>query len=83
VFGEVWRIVLTHDKLIWKCFLMTIMNLRVASHMTMYEWLVIWILNVKVRPSSGRAMAQAVSRRPLTSKDWVPVRVNPCGICDE
>jgi hypothetical protein len=30
---------------------------------------------------SGRAMAQAVSRRPLTAEARVRVRVNQCGIC--
>jgi hypothetical protein len=30
---------------------------------------------------SGRAMAQAVSRRPLTAESWVRARVYPCGIC--
>jgi hypothetical protein len=29
----------------------------------------------------GRAMAQAVSRRPLTAESRVRIRVNPCGIC--
>jgi hypothetical protein len=29
----------------------------------------------------GRAMAQAVSRRPPTSEAWVRSRVSPCGIC--
>jgi hypothetical protein len=29
----------------------------------------------------GRAMAQVVSRRPLTAEAWVRARVNPCGIC--
>jgi hypothetical protein len=29
----------------------------------------------------GRAMAQAVRRRPLTAEARVRVRVNPCGIC--
>ena len=29
----------------------------------------------------GRAMAQAVSRRPLTSEARVRSRVSPCGIC--
>jgi hypothetical protein len=29
----------------------------------------------------GRAMDQAVSRRPLTAKARVRARVNPCGIC--
>jgi hypothetical protein len=29
----------------------------------------------------GRAMAQAVSRRPLTAEARVRARVNPCGIC--
>jgi hypothetical protein len=27
------------------------------------------------------AMAQVVSRRPLTAEAWVRARVNPCGIC--
>jgi hypothetical protein len=27
-----------------------------------------------------RAMAQAVSRRPLTADAWVRYRVSPCGI---
>jgi hypothetical protein len=30
---------------------------------------------------AGRAMAQAVSRRPLTAEVRVPSRVSPCGIC--
>jgi hypothetical protein len=30
---------------------------------------------------SGRAMAQVVSRRPLTAEARVRARVNPCGIC--
>jgi hypothetical protein len=29
---------------------------------------------------SGRAMAQVVSRRPLTAEAQVRARVNPCGI---
>jgi hypothetical protein len=29
----------------------------------------------------GRAMAQAVSRRPPTADAWVRSRVSPCGIC--
>jgi hypothetical protein len=29
----------------------------------------------------GRAMAQAVSRRPVTAEAWVGSRVGPCGIC--
>jgi hypothetical protein len=29
----------------------------------------------------GRAMAQAVSRQPVTAEDRVCARVNPCGIC--
>jgi hypothetical protein len=31
--------------------------------------------------SKGRAMAQAVSRWPLTAEARVRARVNPCGIC--
>jgi hypothetical protein len=31
----------------------------------------------------GRAMAQVVSRRPLTKEACVRARVNPCGICGE
>jgi hypothetical protein len=30
---------------------------------------------------TGRAMAQAVNRRPLTAESWVRARVNSCGIC--
>jgi hypothetical protein len=30
---------------------------------------------------NGRAMAQVVSRRPLSAEDRVRARVNPCGIC--
>ena len=30
---------------------------------------------------AGRAMAQAVSRRPLTAEVRVSSRVSPCGIC--
>jgi hypothetical protein len=29
----------------------------------------------------GRAMAQAVSSRPLTAESWVRARVNPSEIC--
>jgi hypothetical protein len=29
----------------------------------------------------GRAMAQVVSRRPVTTEALVRARVNPCGIC--
>jgi hypothetical protein len=29
----------------------------------------------------GRAMAQVISRRPVTAKARVRTRVNPCGIC--
>jgi hypothetical protein len=31
--------------------------------------------------SHGRAMAQAVSRRPLTAEAWVQSRFSPCGVC--
>jgi hypothetical protein len=31
--------------------------------------------------TSGRAMAQAVNRRPLTAESRLHARVNPCGIC--
>jgi hypothetical protein len=30
---------------------------------------------------TGRAMAQVVSRRPVTAEALVRARVNPCGIC--
>jgi hypothetical protein len=33
------------------------------------------------RPSFGRVMAQAVSRRPLTAEARFRSRVSPCGIC--
>jgi hypothetical protein len=35
----------------------------------------------KTNTKYGRAMAQVVSRRSLTAKFPVSVRVNPCGIC--
>jgi hypothetical protein len=34
-----------------------------------------------VRRQYGRAMAQAVSRRPPTAEFWVRSRVSPCGVC--
>jgi hypothetical protein len=34
-----------------------------------------------VKAAGGRAMAQAVSRRPLTAEVRVRSRVNPCEIC--
>jgi hypothetical protein len=36
---------------------------------------------VLLTPNSGRAMAQAVSRRPPTAEARVRSRVSPCGIC--
>jgi hypothetical protein len=30
---------------------------------------------------TGAAMAQAVSRQPLTAEAWVRLQVSPCGIC--
>jgi hypothetical protein len=30
---------------------------------------------------SSRAMAQAVSRQPVTAEAWVRSRFGPCGIC--
>jgi hypothetical protein len=35
-----------------------------------------------VRVYQGRAMAQAVSHRPLTAEALVRARANPCGISD-
>jgi hypothetical protein len=32
-------------------------------------------------PGQGRAMAQAVSRRTITTESRVRARVNTCGIC--
>jgi hypothetical protein len=37
--------------------------------------------NQRISSRIGRAMAQAVSRRPFTSEARVRSRVNPCGIC--
>jgi hypothetical protein len=37
--------------------------------------------DLKVTVTFGRAMAQAVSRRPLTAETRVRSRVRPCGIC--
>jgi hypothetical protein len=36
---------------------------------------------MNVNAFNGRAMAQAVSRRPLTAEARIRARVNPCGIC--
>ena len=38
-------------------------------------------LSTAVSTVEGRAMAQAVSRRPLTAEARVRSRVCPCGIC--
>jgi hypothetical protein len=38
---------------------------------------------LKTVGSRGRAMAQVVSRRPLTAEARVRAPVNPCGICGE
>jgi hypothetical protein len=43
------------------------------------SWCLVHTGNCK--PSIGRAMAQAVSRRPLTADARVRSRVSPCGIC--
>jgi hypothetical protein len=41
-----------------------------------------WYLHFGIHPTEcGRAMAQAVSRRPLTAEVRVHARVNPCEIC--
>jgi hypothetical protein len=40
-----------------------------------------WYLHVLREYSYGRAMAQAVSRRPLTAEARVQSWVSPCGIC--
>jgi hypothetical protein len=37
--------------------------------------------NQEIKLSMGRAMAQAVSHRPLTAEARVRNRVSPCGIC--
>jgi hypothetical protein len=37
--------------------------------------------NTANKPIICRAMAQAVSRRPLTAETWVRSRVSPCGFC--
>jgi hypothetical protein len=36
---------------------------------------------LKTTSAVGRAMAQAVSRRPLTAEARVRSRVSPCGVC--
>jgi hypothetical protein len=43
------------------------------------KWRNIWVMGYK--GVDGRAMAQAVSRRPPTAEDRVRSRVSPCGIC--
>jgi hypothetical protein len=48
------------------------------------EWALKKTVTEKLRPNYkdlGRAMAQAVSRRPPTAEDRVWSRVVPCGIC--
>jgi hypothetical protein len=39
------------------------------------------MFKTKLTFSDSRAMAQVVSRRPLTAEARVRARVNPCGIC--
>jgi hypothetical protein len=39
------------------------------------------LLNVRVNGRYGRAMAQAVSRRPPTAEARVRSRISPCGLC--
>jgi hypothetical protein len=36
---------------------------------------------LQLNKECGRAMAQAVSRRPLTAEARVRSRVSPCGLC--
>jgi hypothetical protein len=36
---------------------------------------------MRLNSNFGHAMAQVVSRRPLTAEARVRTRVNPCGIC--
>jgi hypothetical protein len=56
-----------------------ILSRSLAKIMCEHKWifLVIWLLTVRL----GRAMAQAVSRRPPTADARVPSLVSPCGIC--
>jgi hypothetical protein len=44
------------------------------------DWIRLLQYRTPVRALVGRAMAQAVSRRPLTAKARVRSRVSPCGI---
>jgi hypothetical protein len=41
----------------------------------------VWVYTSAVGFLQGRAMAQAVSRRPLNAEAWFSARVNPCAIC--
>jgi hypothetical protein len=41
----------------------------------------VMLLRATKSSSIGRAMAQDVSRRPLTAEARVRARINPCGIC--
>jgi hypothetical protein len=43
--------------------------------------LYVLILSRKATTAEGRAMAQAVSRRPPTAEAWAQSRFGPCGIC--
>jgi hypothetical protein len=38
-------------------------------------------VGIYLRVHTGRAMAQVVSRRPLTAEALVRARVSPCGVC--
>jgi hypothetical protein len=42
---------------------------------------VFWACPIQPHHTTGRAKAQAVSRRPLTAESQIRARVNPCGIC--
>jgi hypothetical protein len=41
----------------------------------------VWVYTSAVGFLQGRAVAQAVSHRPLTAEAWFRARFNPCGIC--
>jgi hypothetical protein len=59
----------------------TMPHASLSLNMPVKKWSLHLILLAIARSRVGRAMAQAVSRWPLTAEARVRARVNPCGIC--
>jgi hypothetical protein len=52
------------------------------SHFPCFQNFIHFVYHFLCNHGLGRAMAQAVSRRPPTAETRVRFRVSPCGICD-